>query len=119
MNFDDAITAHSQWKIRLLNVINGTSQESLDPQVIAIDNKCALGQWIYNEAHQYSQLPEYTELVQEHAIFHKCASEVLRKALAGQTEMAKQDMSNSGPFMDASIHTINAIRHLRRKVEKS
>jgi hypothetical protein len=117
MNFDDAITAHSQWKLRLLNVINGTSTETLDPQVVGADDKCVLGKWIYGEAKQYSHLPEYMALVQEHANLHKCASGVLRLVSAGEIENARSRIDRDGPFIDASIRTINAIRSLRRKVE--
>jgi hypothetical protein len=118
MNFDEAITAHSQWKIRLQSMITGTSKESPDPEVVATDSKCALGQWIYGEAKQYTPLAEYGVLVKEHANFHKCAAEVLRMVLAGQSEKAKAALDTNSPFMDASIRTINAIRHLRRKVER-
>jgi methyl-accepting chemotaxis protein len=118
MNFDDAITAHSQWKIRLQGVINGSSKEILDPQVVGLDNKCPLGQWIHGEAkQQYSQLPEYSVLVKQHAEFHQSAASVLRLALAGQMDQAKACLETGGSFMEASIRTITAIRQLRRKVE--
>jgi len=119
MNFDEAITAHSQWKIRLQSVVNGTSKESLDPAVVGLDNKCPLGQWIYGEATQFSTLTEYGELRHEHAHFHTCAAETLRLALAGKAEQAKAQLDTNGAFVDASIRTINAIRHLRKKVEKA
>jgi hypothetical protein len=119
MNFDEAITAHSQWKIRLQAVISGTSRETLDPAVVAVDNKCALGQWIHGEAKQYSGAPEYAKLLEEHAHFHKSAADTLRMALAGQLDKAKATLDTGGPFIDASIRTINAIRHLRKKVEKA
>jgi hypothetical protein len=99
-------------------VVNGTSKESLDPEVIGTDNKCALGQWLYGEAKQHAQLPEYAALIKQHAEFHKSASEVLRLALAGQAEMAKASLTNEGPFVTTSVRTITAIRRLQRKVEK-
>ncbi len=119
MNFDEAITAHSQWKIRLQAVINGTSKESLDPGIMGVDNKCVLGQWIHGEAKQYVSLLEYTKLVEEHAHFHRSAADTLRLAQAGQLDKARLALDTGGSFMDASIRTINAIRHLRKKLEKS
>ena len=117
MNFDDAITAHSQWRIRLQGVIAGTNQEKLDPQVVALDNKCPLGQWIHGEAKQkFQNLKEYPNLVEKHAAFHQCAAEVLRRVAAGKLEQAKANVS-TGEFFNASIQTINAIRHLRKQVE--
>jgi hypothetical protein len=119
MNFDDAISAHSQWKIRLQAVVNGTSMETLDPAVVGLDDKCVLGQWIHGEAKQYSGLPEYAALVQEHAHLHRCAADTLRLAQSGQAEKARTTLETGGTFIDACIRTINAIRHLRKKVEKA
>ena len=118
MNFDDAITAHSQWRIRLQGVIAGTNQEKLDPQVVALDNKCPLGQWIHGEAKaQFATLGEYPDLVKKHAEFHQCAAAVLHQLASGKVAEAKESV-NQGAFYNASILTINAIRHLRKKVEK-
>lgn len=120
MNFEDAITAHSQWKIRLQGVLNGSNKEVLDPQVVGLDNKCALGQWIHGEAkQQYGALPEYVALVKQHAAFHQHAAAVLRMALQGQADQARACLETSGSFTEASIRTITAIRQLRRKVEAS
>src|SRR5512145_726561 len=118
MNFDEVIAAHAQWKTRLQAVVNGTSKESLDPEAIGTDNKCALGQWLYGEAKQYANIPEYAVLIKEHADFHKSASGVLRMALAGQVENAKASLTSDGPFVATSLRTITAIRRLQRKVEQ-
>ena len=117
MNFDEAVLAHSKWKMRLLEVAMGLSKESLDPEIVGADNKCALGQWIHGEAKQkYSQLSEYLTLIEVHASFHQCASSVLRMALSGQAEEAKIHLNTGGSFMGASTQTITAIRRLQRKV---
>jgi hypothetical protein len=118
MNFDEAITAHSQWKIRLQSAINGTNKEVLDPATICVDNRCTLGQWIYGEAKEHSTLKEYEVLRLEHAHFHQCAAEVVRTFQAGETDKARAALESGGHFHAASIKTINAIRHLRTKVEK-
>ena len=120
MNFDDAITAHSQWKIRLQGVINGSNKEVLDPQVIAQDDRCAMGQWIHGEARrQYGSLPEFAALVKQHAEFHQHAAEVLRMVLQGQADKARACLETGGSFTESSIRTITAIRQLRRKVESA
>lgn len=116
MNFDEAITAHSQWKIRLQGLLSGANKESLDPAVVGVDNRCPLGQWIHGEAKVHSALKEYAELVAEHAEFHRAAAEVIRAVAAGERQRA-QTMIDDGPFHEASLRTINAIRHLRRKVQ--
>jgi methyl-accepting chemotaxis protein len=115
MDFSEAITAHSQWRIRLQGAIAGTNKELLDPKVVGVDDRCALGQWIYGEAKQYSSMPEYGKLVQEHKAFHATAAKVIQMVAAGQLEEAKASVAK-GEFYDASLRTINAIRHLRTKV---
>ena len=115
MNFDDAITAHSQWRIRLQGAIAGTNQDTLDPKVVGVDDQCVLGKWIYGEARQYADHPDYQALILEHKAFHKCAGQVLEMVAAGRKEEAKASVA-TGAFFDASIKTINAIRRLRKKV---
>jgi hypothetical protein len=118
MNFDDAVAAHSQWKVRLQSVINGSIKEVLDPATVAMDNRCVLGQWIHGEAKEYSVLPEYETLRKEHAAFHNCAAAVLRTYLDGDAAKAKAMIDPGDAFHDASIKTIWAIQRLRSKVEK-
>ena len=115
MNFDEAILSHSQWRIRLQSVIAGTSKEQLDPAVVCLDDKCALGQWIYGEARIYVNLPEYDALRSSHAEFHKSAAQVLRLSTAGKLAEATAIMKN-GAFQEASLRTISAIRKLRLKI---
>ena len=115
MNFDEAITAHSQWKIRLQSFVAGTSKETLDPAIVGVDNKCVLGQWIYGEAKQYAGEIEYKQLLEEHARFHKCAAQVLQTSLAGKQQEAVKMLESGGEFHEISLKTINAIRHLKRK----
>ena len=118
MDFSEAITAHSQWRIRLQAAISGTSRENLDPKVVGVDDRCVLGQWIHGEAKQFSAVPEYAALVKEHRAFHQCAAQVLTQVATGKLEEAKASVA-SGEFYQASLRTINAIRHLRAKVSPS
>ena len=115
MNFDDAITAHSQWRIRLQGAIAGTNKDVLDPKVVGADDQCVLGKWIHGEARQYAANADYAALVQEHKFFHQTAAQVLGMISAGRQEEAKVSVG-SGAFFDASIKTINAIRRLRKQV---
>jgi methyl-accepting chemotaxis protein len=82
---------------------------------VGVDDRCALGQWIHGEAKQYSGVPEYGKLVQEHKAFHASAAKVIEMVAAGKLEEAKTCV-DKGEFFDASLRTINAIRHLRTKV---
>lgn len=84
MNFDDAVSAHVNWKMRLRSFIDGISTEKLDPTVIEKDNQCALGKWIYGEgAGMCKTASEFETLKSEHARFHKCAASIVRKVTSG------------------------------------
>lgn len=84
-----AIQAHVQWKQRLLNYIQGTSEEELDAEKVGSDCLCSLGQWIYGYGgYNYGEHASFTELKDIHADFHLHAAEVVRAVQRGQTEEA-------------------------------
>lgn len=45
MNFDEAIRAHSDWKMKF-NIYLSKPDGSINPQDLANDNLCALGKWL-------------------------------------------------------------------------
>ncbi|MGB8517809.1 MAG: CZB domain-containing protein [Gallionella sp.] len=111
LNFKTAIEAHIKWKLRLQGVIDGTGTEALDPNVVAQDNQCALGKWIYGQGgSNYGNHPEFKELVAAHAHFHKCAGHTLDLALEGKADEARAQI-DGGDFAKASLTTS---RHLMR-----
>ncbi len=112
MDFDDAIAAHVRWKTRLRMFINGTG-EKLESATVAKDNVCELGRWIYGAGSQYSYLASYPTLKTEHANFHRCAADVVRKAETGDKKSAEA-MLEAGPFSSASSKTVSAILEMKR-----
>ena len=83
MNFDEAIQVHAAWKIKLSTYLR-KADGSLKAAEARVDNRCALGQWLYGEGKKYSSMAEYQTLIGEHARFHRAAGEVIDKANAGQ-----------------------------------
>lgn len=103
LNFKTAIDAHMKWKQRLKAVIEGTSTEQLDPDVIGRADQCALGEWITGEANQrYRNNKLFQEVREHHAQFHRSAAAVLRAAQAGAISEA-ESMLNTGDFPQASM----------------
>jgi hypothetical protein len=88
MNFDEAIYAHSEWKLKLSAYLR-KPDGSITPADIAPDNRCQLGKWIHGDGAQFSSLEAYDTLLREHARFHRAAADVVRRADAG--ENAKED----------------------------
>lgn len=103
-----AIRAHSAWKVRLRDAIaKGVSE--MTPEIVACDDKCEFGKWLHGP-----QVPPdlksgtaYQNIKQMHADFHKCASSVLRMALSGQQDNAKQALS--GDFTTRSSRLVMAL----------
>jgi hypothetical protein len=89
MNWMEIISAHVMWKQRLTAYLAGTSQEALDPETIKLDDRCALGKWIYGDGKPMEVLPGYEEVRSLHATFHQNAAQVVSLHLAGDTAGAE------------------------------
>ncbi|WP_035384565.1 CZB domain-containing protein [Ferriphaselus sp. R-1] len=112
LNFKTAIDAHMKWKLRLSAVIDGTSTETLDPDVIGRDDQCVLGKWIHGEGgRRYEDSMLFEKLRDDHATFHRCAANVLREALTGDKEQARV-MLTTGDYSRASMHVTSALAKL-------
>lgn len=112
LNFKTAIDAHMKWKMRLSAVIDGTSTEQLDPDVIGRDDQCVLGKWIHGEGgRNYEDSMLFLKLRDDHATFHRCAANVLREALTGDKEQARI-MLTTGEYSRASMHVTSALAKL-------
>ena len=90
MDWMEIIGAHVMWKQRLTAFLAGDSTEQLDPETIRLDNRCALGKWIYGEGSSMSDLPRYEEVRGLHAQFHQYAADVVSLHLAGNTADAEK-----------------------------
>ena len=115
MDFDEAVASHSQFKRKLRKDL-AKHDGSMRPVEVALDHKCALGQWIYGEGSGYSVLPEYTKLKYEHARFHTVAADLVTKANCG--ESIEQDLApcSSSEFSNASSAVIIAIMSMKKRV---
>jgi hypothetical protein len=111
---DQAISAHSSWKIRLLTAVNGG--EVPDKSKCCVDTQCDLGKWIYTEGRQkHGQLPEYNTLLNSHKQFHKLVGNVVD--LVNQKKQADaKKMILEGEFHDTSIQVVKHIMDLKKHV---
>lgn len=117
MDFDEAIVSHLKWKIHLRNFLDGRG-EKLDKDVVAKDDACELGQWIYDEGKQFAETTPYRELVKKHAQFHRQAAEVVRKAESGDREGAESLLETGREFSAASKDIVSAIMQLEQEVSR-
>jgi methyl-accepting chemotaxis protein len=116
-SFSQAVEAHTKWKNRLVNFVAGRSDEQLDPKVVACDDKCDLGKWIYGDAQKHSRLTEYRDLREAHATFHKSVGAIVEQVIAGKRDDARQMLG--GEFSQYSKNTIRAIEAMQQRVEEA
>lgn len=113
MNFDDAIRAHVDWKLRI-RMFLADQGEPLSSDVAARDNVCKLGQWLHGEGAKYAADPSYPELKEAHARFHKAAAEVLRVAERGDKRGAEARLEGAD-YTKSSSAVVAAILKIRDK----
>ncbi|MBI4693498.1 MAG: CZB domain-containing protein [Gammaproteobacteria bacterium] len=82
MDLNQAIAAHSDWKLKLRAAI--TKKEKVDAVTLSADDKCVLGKWLHGDAKaKYSSLKSYTDCLAKHASFHREAGKVAQAINAG------------------------------------
>jgi len=115
MNLDEAVQAHAAWKIKLTAYLR-KCDGSLNPAEVGSDNRCALGQWLLGEGKQFSSMPEYRALIDEHARFHRSAGAIVEKANKGQDIAAESSLGAGSDYGVASKSVVKAIMDLKKKV---
>lgn len=116
MDFDGAIQAHTNWKLRLLNYARSKTAEKVDLPPLRKDNLCTLGQWLQGEGQEYSGNPEFARLVETHAAFHVCAELVAALVERGQASCADAQLSSSdSEFNRLSFRVIAVLMDLHQR----
>ncbi|MBX9834806.1 MAG: cache domain-containing protein [Burkholderiaceae bacterium] len=113
-NFDQAIEAHRQWKVRLRSAI--AQHSKLDADTICRDDKCPLGRWLHgNGGQRWGQKPLFTKLLTKHADFHQSAGSVARKINAGQYADAENLIGSGSHFADVSLEVTTLLSTAKRQ----
>jgi methyl-accepting chemotaxis protein len=112
MDWLGIIGTHVLWKKRLIALLDGTSQETLEPAAIGVDNKCALGKWIYGEGHSYSDAASYDIVRTMHADFHRMAANVVALYQLGKNDEAEHLLHQDYSRLSEKLkHKILALSH--------
>ncbi|WP_079417594.1 CZB domain-containing protein [Thiomonas intermedia] len=119
LNFFSATNAHKAWKKRLHDCVSG-SGNTLDPAVIALDNRCDLGKWLYGIRDSRPALSTdtsqlFTRLFDEHAAFHRVAAGVVQQAMTHQQKEALQQLQAGGDYARISNQVIGTLGELYLK----
>ncbi len=115
IDIDTAIAAHENWKLRLNNVLKGTSTEQLSPEIVCLDDRCDLGKWLHGSGGQrLAKYQMYPLLVARHKYFHVQASTVLALAQSGDMAEAQKTMSTTYEY--GSRQTIILLKELQAQL---
>jgi len=114
-SFDDAVAAHTKWKLRLIDYIKGQSKEELEVAKVARDDLCPLGCWLHGPATTYAKIPEYGVLKKHHADFHLSVGDIVQCVQDHNQEEAMKKLG--GEFFQHSNKTIKAIKALQVKIK--
>jgi len=113
-DFDKAIDAHRQWKVKLRKAI--ADHEKLDADAICRDDRCPLGQWLHGSGgQQWGHKPRFVELLDKHASFHQTAGAVARTINAGQYEKAERLIDSGSDFARASTEVATVLAAVKRE----
>ncbi|MDE3174682.1 MAG: CZB domain-containing protein [Pseudomonadota bacterium] len=118
MNFDDAVAAHLQWKVKFRTAL--TTGAALDASAVAKDNVCPIGQWLHGEAKaKYGKLVNYHQCVSAHAAFHREAGRVAQWVNQKDVAKATAALDTQSPFTSASQAAVVAIQKLKKDLSAS
>ena len=112
MNFDEAIAAHSAWKQKLAIYLT-KPDKSIDAEKLALDNQCELGKWIHSQSGLAGAA--FQELKKDHANFHKAASDVVKRADAGQKVTEEVALGAASPYAACSSRVVSALMRMKRE----
>lgn len=116
LDFDKWVKAHLLWRMRLSNLLNGTSNEDFDLTIVGCDDKCPLGQWIHGNGKKiYGRERLFTHLLMDHADFHKSAAHVID--VFQQKGLRQADILLRSEFDLASKRVIQDLQDLQKRVK--
>jgi methyl-accepting chemotaxis protein len=114
MDFDSAIQAHTNWKLRLFSACKGSSKEKIDARTVEKDNVCELGKWLHGDAQKNVGSPALETLLQAHAAFHRTAAGLAVMIERGPNSAAETALNSPGSeFNKLSRQVVGQLAGLR------
>ena len=113
-NFDQAIDAHRQWKVKLRQAI--AHRDTLDAETIGRDDCCQLGQWLHGAGERrFGRQALFGDLVDSHAEFHRAAGNVAKTINRGDYRQAESLIESGTPFAQASSDVTTLLSQAKRQ----
>jgi Chemoreceptor zinc-binding domain len=108
-----ALKAHSEWFVRLRMAVEERSSK-FDPDMVAKDNQCEFGKWLYHDfPKEWQGLPIFKEIMDIHKQFHIEAGRILRLALASKKEEALTALGVGSVIRKVSAELVGKLYKLK------
>lgn len=114
MHYWSPFRAHAEWMAELREFIYGNGD--MEPERIARDDQCELGEWLYGEGKRYRHLEEYDNARQIHAALHRHAADVVILVRIGRRTEAAAHVAAGGKLRKISAALVKAFSRLNRKI---
>ncbi|MBP6902866.1 MAG: cache domain-containing protein [Burkholderiaceae bacterium] len=112
-DFDSAIQAHRDWKVKLRKAIG--EQGQVDAEALCRDDRCPLGRWLHGPGgRRWGGRPVFQALVDKHAQFHQRAGEVAQRINAADYERARSLLGAESAFSAASTEVVTLLTQAKR-----
>lgn len=114
MDLNEAIRQHTRWKARFQQAV--WAGEPMDAALLAKDNQCDLGKWLYGQAQaRYGMRPAHALCLARHAAIHVEAARVAAVLNAQCRDEAQRMLADGLSFSQASSAFILALIELENQ----
>ena len=114
MDFDSALQAHSDWRLKFRLEI--AQQGSMDASAVSAHDRCPLGEWLLAEGKiKYGNLKAHGECVSAHAAFHREAGKVAEKINLKRFAEAEAMLGADSAYSSASVAVAVTILRLKKE----
>lgn len=114
MHYWSPFRAHAEWMAELREFIYGNGD--MEPERVARDDQCELGEWLYGEGKRYRHLEEYDNARQIHAALHRHAAHVVILVRIGRRTEAAAHVAPGGKLRKMSAALVKAFSRLNRRI---
>lgn len=115
MNFDEAIRAHSDWKMKLKRYL-ANPDRSINASELAKDNVCPLGCWLHGEGKKFQNIDVFPQLLDEHKKFHQEAADIVIRKDKGENVQADIALAGNSPFATHSMNVVSLLMKMKKMV---
>jgi len=103
IDFDSAIEAHVEWKMRLRILLDSGEAASVHLDEFESADHCSFGRWLRGDGRRFESDPVYEALERFHVEVHRSAAKLIRQAATGEPTEAVFDLAHAALATSAVV----------------